>query len=212
MQLDHVSYATSSAHLADEVQRIGSRLRRPFSDGGIHPRFGTRNFVLPLTGGTYIEVVAALDHPAAEQAPFGQAVHERAGRGGGWLAWVIAVDDIAPMEGRLGRPAVAGHRVRPDRRDLRWWQIGVNDMREEPSLPFFVQWQGDPADHPAAGCTVGPSIRTLSLAGDPDRLTEWLGAPPKRVLRRLGVEWTPEADPGLLSVTFDTPNGPVTID
>jgi hypothetical protein len=212
MRLDHVSYATSSAHLADQVQRIGARLHRPFTDGGIHPRFGTRNFVLPLAGGTYVEVVAALDHPAAEQAPFGQAVHERADRGGGWLAWVVAVDDITPIETRLGRSAVAGHRVRPDGHDLRWWQIGVNDMRAEPSLPFFIQWQGDPADHPGAGCIEGPRISTLSLSGEPDRVTEWLGAKPKRLIDGIGIDWVRDADPGLVSVTFDGPMGLVTID
>jgi Glyoxalase-like domain len=212
MRLDHVSYATRADHLAEEVQRIGRRLQRPFSDGGIHPRFGTRNFVLPLAGGTYVEVVAALDHPAAEQAPFGQAVLERAARGGGWLGWAVSVEDISPIEERLGRQAVPGHRVRPDGHDLRWRQIGVNDMRAEPSLPFFTQWEGDGTDHPSAGCTDGPMLWGLSLAGDPDRVTEWLGAMPEDLLGGVGVDWTPDAEPGLLSVTFNTPNGPVTID
>ena len=50
--------------------------------------------------------------------PFGQAVRARAEDGGGWLGWVVAVDDLAPVEARLGRaggprqPAPAG-RGRP---------------------------------------------------------------------------------------------------
>jgi hypothetical protein len=213
MRLDHVSYATSPAQLAEVVQRIGSRLQRAFSDGGIHPRFGTRNFVLPLFGGTYIEVVAALDHPAADRAAFGQAVRERAERGGGWLGWVVAVRDIAPIEARLGRSAVAGHRVRPDGHDLCWLQIGVNDMRAEPSLPFFVQWEGDGSDHPGAGCTDGPWISALALSGDCDRVTDWLGAAPENLLDDgVGVVWAPDGAPGLVSVTFNTPCGPVTLD
>jgi len=67
MRLDHVSYATEPAHLADTVQRIGAAVGGTFVDGGLHPRFGTRNFVLPLQGGCYVEVVAALDHPAADK-------------------------------------------------------------------------------------------------------------------------------------------------
>ena len=98
MRLDHVSYATEPAHLADTVQRLGAAVGGTFSDGGLHPRFGTRNFVLPLGGGTYVEVVAALDHPAADRQPFGQAVRARAEAGGGWLGWVVAVDDLAPVE------------------------------------------------------------------------------------------------------------------
>ena len=54
MRLDHISYAAPSDHLADVVQRIGYRLGAGFSDGGVHPRFGTRNFVLPLAGGRAI--------------------------------------------------------------------------------------------------------------------------------------------------------------
>jgi hypothetical protein len=33
---------------ADSVQRLGARLGSTFVDGGIHPRFDTRNFTLPL--------------------------------------------------------------------------------------------------------------------------------------------------------------------
>ncbi len=69
----------------------------PFQDGGVHPRFGTRNRILPLRDDTYLEVVEVLDHPASDKAPFGQAVRARSLLGGGWLGWVVAVDDIAPV-------------------------------------------------------------------------------------------------------------------
>ena len=41
------------------------------------------------------------------------------------------VDDIAPIEARLDRTAAAGHRRRPDGVDLRWSQIGVNDVADD---------------------------------------------------------------------------------
>ena len=63
MRLDHVSYVTSHDQLADTVQRLGARLGSTFVDGGVHPRFGTRNFTMPLQNGQYIEVVCPLDHP-----------------------------------------------------------------------------------------------------------------------------------------------------
>jgi hypothetical protein len=85
-------------------------------------------------------VVAALDHPASDKEPFGQAVKARAALGGGWLGWVVAVDDLGPVEARLGRAGVDGHRHRPDGLELRWRQIGVNDLLADPQLPFFVQW------------------------------------------------------------------------
>src|SRR5215475_11963519 len=114
MRLDHLSYAAGPEGLASCVQRLGARLGASFVDGGMHPRFGTRNFILPLSGGTYLEVVEALDHPAVDNAPFGRAVRERGALGGGWLGWAVAVADLASVEARLGRRAVDGHRVRPD--------------------------------------------------------------------------------------------------
>ena len=83
MRLDHLSYAAGPEGLGACVQRLGSALGAGFRDGGLHPRFGTRNFVLPLAGGVYLEVVGALDHPAADKAPFGQAVKARSEAGGG---------------------------------------------------------------------------------------------------------------------------------
>jgi len=132
MRLDHLSYACTTAEIADVVQRIGSDLGGTFVDGGRHPSFGTRNFILPLAGGAYVEVVSALDHPAALKAPFGQAVHRRAEDGGGWLSWVLAVDDLTPVETRLGRPGARGRRIRPDGVELCWQQIGILDMMESP--------------------------------------------------------------------------------
>ena len=71
--------------LADTVQRLGLRLGSTFVNGGVHPRFGTRNFTLPLQNGQYIEVVCPLDHPATEQTPWGKAVSKKAQEGGSWL-------------------------------------------------------------------------------------------------------------------------------
>src|SRR6059036_431831 len=102
MRLDHISYAAGPDGLAGTAERIGTLLGVSFVDGGVHPRFGTRNRVLPLADHTYVEVVEVLDHPASDKAPFGQAVRARSQDGGGWLAWVISVPDIATVEARLG--------------------------------------------------------------------------------------------------------------
>ena len=88
MRLDHLSYAAGPDGLAGTAQRIGGLLGKSFADGGMHPRFGTRNMILPLADHTYLEVVEVLDHPASDKAPFGQAVRARSALGGGWLGWV----------------------------------------------------------------------------------------------------------------------------
>jgi len=212
MRLDHVSYATAPEHLADVVQRIGARLGAGFTDGGLHPRFGTRNFVLPLAGGVYVEVVAALDHPAVDRAPFGRAVQARAAAGGGWLGWVVAVDDLAPVEQRLGRSAVVGNRHRPDGFDLRWRQIGVLDLIDDPQLPYFIQWEVDPAEHPAAGASSAIRVHRMEICGDCDVVAAWLNEPSTHPLDDVDLEWVEGDEPGLIAVEFATPRGVVRVD
>jgi hypothetical protein len=157
MRLDHVSYVASHDQISDVVQRIGSQIGTAFVDGGIHPRFGTRNFTAPLLNGQYIEIVCALDHPAAEQTAFGQAVTRKASEGGGWLTWVFSVEDITPFEKGIGRPALEGHRRRPDGTDLKWKQIGVKELLTDPELPFFIQWED--GHHPSE---VGDPVSAIS--------------------------------------------------
>lgn len=216
MRLDHVSYATPAEHLAETVQRIGGRLGAAFQDGGLHPRFGTRNFTLPMTGGTYIEVVAALNHPAADAAPFGRAVRARAEVGGGWMGWVVRVRDMAAAEARLGRPAVEGHRIRPDGFELRWRQLGVLDTMANPALPYFVQWETDSAHHPSAGGQE-VAIDRIELAGSEEAVCQWLGEPNDHPLDEVSVDWLTLGEstttvPGIVAVHFRTPHGLVRID
>ena len=211
MRLDHVSYAVSHNELTDTVQRLGALLGASFYDGGRHPSFGTSNFVLPLLEGKYIEVVAALDHPAADRAPFGQAVRQRAESGGGWLGWVVACRDISSVETRLGREAVAGHRRLPDGFDLRWKQLGVIENIANPQLPFFIEWETPEQHHPSQ---LGHSVtmRSIAISGDKHTIAEYLGSPENHPLDDVEVEWIDGAEPGVVSVTFETPNGFVTLD
>jgi hypothetical protein len=212
MRLDHLSYAAGPDGLTSTVRRIGEMLGEEFVDGGIHPRFGTRNMVLPLSAGTYLEVVAVLDHPASDKAPFGQAVRARSALGGGWLGWVVAVDDIAPLEQRLGREAVNGNRHRPDGYELRWRQIGVKGLQSDPQLPFFVQWQSPPEEHPSAGSSGKLHLDALEIAGDPHRVSEWLGNSVEGPLEDVKVEWVaPHGTPGIVAAQFQTPGGLVRI-
>jgi hypothetical protein len=208
MRLDHLSFAAGPDGLASTAQRIGGLLGKDFVDGGVHPRFGTRNMILPLAGSTYIEVVEVLDHPASDKAPFGQAVRARSALGGGWLGWVVAVSDIAIVEQRLGREAVNGNRHRPDGENLQWKQIGINGLIADPQLPFFIQWESPAAMHPSAGADEAFSLACLEIAGDPKRVSDWLGETVEAPLEDVKVEWVaPNGTPGILAVQVQTPNG-----
>jgi hypothetical protein len=208
MRLDHLSFAAGPDGLASTAQRLGGLLGKEFVDGGVHPRFGTRNMILPLAGDTYLEIVEVLDHPASDKAPFGQAVRARSALGGGWLGWVVAVKDISVVESRLGREAVKGNRHRPDGSELRWKQIGVSGLIADPQLPFFIKWESPAEMHPSAGADPDFSLACLEIAGDPQRVSEWLGETVEAPLEDVKVEWVaPNGTPGILAAQFQTPNG-----
>ena len=208
MRLDHLSFAAGPDGLASTAQRLGGLLGKDFVDGGVHPRFGTRNMILPLAGDTYLEVVEVLDHPASDKAPFGQAVRARSALGGGWLGWVVAVDDISVVEQRLGREAAHGNRHRPDGSELRWKQIGVNGLIADPQLPFFIEWESPAEMHPSNGADPDFSLACLEIAGDPHRVSEWLGETVEAPLEDVKVEWVaPNGTPGIIAVQVQTPSG-----
>ncbi len=212
MRLDHIVFAAGPGGLAGTTARLSALLGEEFTDGGIHPRFGTRNSILPLTEHTYLEVVEVLDHPASDKAPFGQAVRARSALGGGWLGWVVAVDDIRLLEERLGRESVNGNRHRPDGVELLWKQLGVRGLQADPQLPFFIEWEIDPANHPSAGASGEVSLECLEIAGDPARVSEWLGESVDEPLEAVKVDWVAHhGTPGIVAAKFQTPSGPVRI-
>ena len=147
MRLDHVSYVASHDQISDVVNRIGSQIGTAFVDGGIHPKFGTRNFTAPLLNGQYIEVVCPLEHPVTDATPYGKAVKKKSEEGGGWMSWILATDDISKMEFSFGRNAINGERKKPNGSILKWRQIGVLEILKDFSQPFFVEWITN--DHPS---------------------------------------------------------------
>jgi len=214
MRLDHVSYVTSHDQLADTVQRLGSRLGSTFVDGGIHPRFGTRNFTCALKNGQYIEVVCPLDHPATEQTPWGKAVSKKANEGGGWFTWVFSTEDISPIEKKFGREAIEGHRTRPNGTDLKWKQIGVKEIVEAPEFPFFIQWLTK--DHPAQDGEPLAVIEKIVIA-DKDQLSEsWFKAEILASLGEIDIEWVDlganDDQSGIVSVHMSISSGNVVLD
>jgi Glyoxalase-like domain len=211
MRVDHVSYAAEADGLKATAARLAKKLGVKPVDGGVHPRFGTRNIILPLAHERYVEVVAVLDHPASDKAPFGQAVRARSEAGGGWLGWVVCVDDLAEAEKRLGLQGVVGSRHRPDGVQLKWRQLGVKGLMADPQVPYFIQWD-DKSVHPSVGATTDVTISGLKIAGDPHRVCEWLGLPADQTSTVIDFTFVdPHDAPCLQAVTFDTPRGPVTI-
>ncbi|MGI8459307.1 MAG: VOC family protein [Propionibacteriaceae bacterium] len=211
MRFDHLSFAAGPEGLRAAAAELGGLLGAEFTDGGFHPRFGTRNKTLALTNGQYVEIVEVLDHPAAEKAPFGRLVRERSEQGGGWLGWVVRTDDLTPFEQRLGRTAVHGSRHRPDGALLEWRQLGIKGLQNDPQLPFFVQWLSAPELHPAGNGSDIELVK-LEISGDHERVDHWLGGRSEEVLSDLQIEWSaPHGQPGLDAAVFTTAAGTVRI-
>lgn len=206
MHVDHLTFAAGPEGLASTVNRLGRLLGEEFKDGGFHPRFGTRNNILPLTRGRYIEVAEVLDHPVAEKAVYGQAVRARSEVGGGWLGWVISVDDLTPIEQRLEREAVVGSRHFPDGRLLEWRQIGAKGLITDPQLPYFVTWKS-PDDVLPSALPGDISLTTLEIAGSRHRVEEWIGHQLPDVFDGVNIEFTsPNGHPGINAAVFATPD------
>jgi hypothetical protein len=163
--IDHVIYAVGD--LAAAATRIEDGLGLAVTGGGRHEGHGTHNRIVPLGGG-YLELLAVADADEAAHSPFGRGLLEHLDRQGeGWLAWVVAVEDVEPVARRLGTPITTLRRAGLSAR-----LTGVAEAMDEPTLPFFVSRDPGVGD-PGAGGKAG-GITAIEIAGDPARLQRWL--------------------------------------
>ena len=114
----------------------------------------------------------------------------------------------------MGLNAIEGLRTRPDGSDLKWKQIGVNEITGSRELPFFIQWLT--ADHPSQGRRAVPAIEKITIA-DTDHLSDsWFKT---EILGRLNGADVEFVDPsandgeyGIVAVHLTTPTGSVILD
>jgi len=214
MRLDHVSYVASHDQISDVVNRIGSQIGTAFVDGGIHPKFGTRNFTAPLLNGQYIEVVCPLDHPATDATAFGKAVKQKADAGGGWLTWVFSASDLANVEEKFGRKAADGARTKPDGSELKWKQIGVKEITGASELPFFIQWLTE--QHPSKDGNSVAKITKIVIADDGQLADSWFKEEINSALTEVEIEWVkPElndGEKGIVAVELSVNNSKIRVD
>ena len=214
MRLDHVSYVASHDQISDVVNRIGSQIGTAFVDGGIHPKFGTRNFTAPLLNGQYIEIVCPLDHPATDATPFGQAVKKKADAGGGWLAWVFSATDISDVEVKLNRTSVLGYRTRPDGTQLEWKQIGISKIIESNEFPFFIQWLS--SNHPSLDGKAVAKIKAIEIVSENKLTNSFFQSEIEDATSEINIKWKNPKEAqlasGILQVTFDINNNEIIIE
>jgi hypothetical protein len=172
--------------------------------GGSHVGMGTRNALLGLSDGAYIEVIAP-DPAQRADIPLGAYLQTLNAPQLTW--WAARCNDINKCKKRLldnGIDAGEIHswsRQLPDGRILSWQMLLPADASLASALPFFIQWD-DMADHPSIELPIVGEVATLRIQHpDHDRLRNVLGA---------DVNLLSNADASIV-VELETPKGIVTI-
>jgi len=179
--LDHLAYGTPDLEKA--ARELGDALGIKPLPGGQHIGQGTRNYLLPLEGGSYLELIGR--DPDQEDftgvRPFGlnDLTQPRL------AAWAIRVEGI---ERRVAEARAKGYdpgsirsmsRRRPDGSLLSWRLTDPIGNAVPILIPFLIEW--GTASHPSA--TSGPRARLIEFrveSPDPE--------PVRQALAALGVE------------------------
>lgn len=167
LPIDHVILGIDSLDRGISLVEQATGVRPVF--GGAHPGRGTRNALLSLGDGRYLELIAPnpSDTTArARQAPSIYARDFAGDRAPTPYGWAIHVPDADAERARLvGRGLSAGEvapgsRARPDGSVLHWKTLdpwGPAAASHGDVLPFVIAW-GAGSAHPAmttpAGCTL----------------------------------------------------------
>ncbi|WP_460717724.1 VOC family protein [Nocardia heshunensis] len=175
-ELDHVVLATPD--LAGTVETVGRLLGVKPVAGGVHPGRGTRNCLLGLGNGAYLEIIGPdTEQPEPElPRPFGIDELTEARLAG----WLVRVDDI---DAAVAGARAAGYdpgdpsplsRATPDGRVLRWRLTFPLPSTGTQVVPAIIDW-GD-TDHPAGELPEVPLLGLEVVHPDPEPVTARLRA------------------------------------
>jgi hypothetical protein len=144
--------------------------------GGNHPGAGTRNALLSLGTGHYLEIIAP--DPAQANAPDVRELRDLSSPK--IIQWAVHTEDIAATKSMVEAAGIKtvgpkpGSRQRPDGKMLRWQTLEIEQTT--PLVPFFIQWeQGSP--HPSSDSPRLGTAKSLSFeTPQPDELRRILHA------------------------------------
>lgn len=174
-RVDHLVYATPD--LERGVERAEALLGVEAVPGGTHPGWGTRNALIGLGTGAYLEIVG----PDPEQPdPEGGRPFRIDKLGKPVLVtWAVRVSGLAEVVIRAAQrnldlgEVLEGRRERPDGTILSWRLTDPFMERGDGIVPFFIDWGGGP--HPSGD--LDHSCELVGLRGkhtNPGRIRELL--------------------------------------
>lgn len=159
-KIDHIVYTVPNLETA--IEDLSIRLGVKPIIGGRHDTQGTKNALINLDNGAYLEILAADDENTAIAPPRWMGIDMLTGPK--ITRWALKSDDLGADAAILKRadPAFgeikAGSRQRPDGSWLRWKLIMPTTTPEVDVLPFMVDWSGsDVHPHdvlPDSGCSI----------------------------------------------------------
>lgn len=172
-QIDHVIYAVRD--LSSAARRFAEELGLETSGGGEHPQLGTRNEIVPVGHGQFIELLAVADETSEHPLPLALSSWLQSGERP--VAVCLRPDDLDAVAERLSLTITPAERHNTDGEVLHWRLAGVEAALGPERLPFFIDWQGaerqrDP-EHAQAARTDG--IAWVEHGGDAERIAQWVG-------------------------------------
>ena len=204
LHIDHIVWGV------DDLDRAAAQVQERYGlasvPGGRHPGWGTANRIIPL-GPSYLELIAVADAGEAAADPVGSGYARHIQAATGLMLWCLATDELDAVAARLDLPIEAKSRVLPDGTSLGWRLVGLPAALDNPSLPFFIEWDVSPERHPgrmrAGHAAATEGIASVTVGADPSELSAWLGGASLPV--RLA------GPPGVNSVTVATARGDIVI-
>jgi len=160
VRIDHVIVGTNDLEAGiAEIERLTGV--RPVV-GGEHPGRGTRNALISLGAGTYLELLAP--NPKEDVAS-SDVAELRALKRLKPLGWAAGTDDPAAVRSALGSkdfdlsPQESGSRRRPDGSVIEWETFSYEEF-EHPFAPFFIHWKR-PDLHPSKTSPTGCRLTAM---------------------------------------------------
>ncbi|WP_433664322.1 VOC family protein [Nocardia sp. CA-128927] len=200
-RLDHLVLATPD--LPDAVATVTRLLGVAPVAGGRHGGRGTRNFLLGLGDGGYLEIIGPDDDQPAPTLPRPFGIDELAEPR--VVTWAVRVTDIDAV---VAEARVAGYdpgdafemsRDTPDGQALRW---RLTLSRDAGVVPFLIDWGA--TAHPSANLPAVTLRAFEAVHPDPAATSARLGTLAVDLAVRPGLR------PALIA-TLDGPNGTLTL-
>ena len=187
--VDHLVYATLD--LDRGMREIEDLLGVRATAGGRHPGRGTRNALLALGDGVYLEIIGPdPDQPPPPSARWFGIDTLTSSR---LTAWAAKSSDVDGLRDRAVRQGIAlgnvqaGSRRQPDGVELSWRFTDPGHVVDDGIVPFFIDWGQSP--HPSRSAAKGATLVELRAEHPRDRDIEWM-------FQILGIQVPVSAAPG----------------